>query len=143
MSADTDVAAGLIARWRSQGGATYAPGGIATGRRSAPTSTPYARLIVKKDSQPNQYRGGDGVHSDFRQATFEIFGKGEEAIGVVVAWVKSVFDNKLNDTFTIPNSVLTQCEPVEDNVTQEDEEKSGEDFWKGTVVYRVWTTRSA
>lgn len=138
MSADADVAKGMIDRWNAQSLTSTVTGGIHSGRLVAPT-LPYARLVVTKDKAREVLTGDEYI--DYRLATITIHGVGKKAVADIVTTVLAAF--KDGAIFAVPNSTLMRCEPLDHEIEDEQEEKSGDDVQKATLPFRIWTTRTA
>lgn len=152
MSADTDVAAAWVSRWKSSAALDVAvPGGITSDRltegrplASLPERlTPYAELQVTKGKDPEYVSSGDFI--DYRKVTVTIFGVGKESLGGVVSAARHVFDSPAPLDFSHAPAVTghMRTQPLGDTEAPDENRKQGEDLRKAVLEWVVWTHRSA
>lgn len=130
-----------------------APGGLHEGDKPEPRpSGAYAMLACKPDGRANVKTSGSGAGTsseiDYRRATLTVYGTSEKAVATAMAAIDGVFADR---QATFPGNRLDfgadatwmRTEPVAEmpDRIERAEVVNSVQWWKGTLEYRVWTSR--
>ncbi len=130
------------------------PGGLHETAKPEPRPTAsYAILACKPDGKTNQKSTGSGVGTDneidFRRVTFTVYGLAEAGVAAAMQSIDNSFADR-PDTFrqnaldfgTGAHWMRTESiSETPDTIERAERTQDGQ-WWKGTLLYRVWTSRN-
>lgn len=142
MSADVDVSEAILAKWEENHSTLtdLVPGGLHADTLPSPQpASPYAQLRIKQGPKPNEYQS-NGEYIDYRDVRITIYGVGKEELGTIISAVRDVFDRK---PLTVPNVVAHMyTQPLPDELLPTGKFRDGQEIYKATCRWSVWTHRS-
>lgn len=145
MSADSDVLAGIKTRWTAASLDTPIPGGLHTGRLDPTVATgnqTYAQAKSEPDgidAESTTDTAGNVPAVNKRKITITVRGVGETAVGSLLETVKTAYRQI---ALTVPNRTWLASYLIDEQLPQEDQQKSGEDIWMGSLTFSVWTQKT-
>jgi hypothetical protein len=141
---DNETQAAVLAKWN----ATTAIGEVVVGGlHEAPVNVndngrpqePYGTFEVKPDGRTNQVSAG-GAFIDFRRVRLTVYGSVQATVATAMKLVNAAFDEK---SLTIENAEWMRTEAIPENHgrLEKADKANAQSLWKGTLEYRVWTSR--
>lgn len=151
---DYQTRAAVFTKWKgSPACAIASPGGLFETAKPEPRPVDtYTVVACKPDGKANQRSTGSGLNTDaeidFRRLTLTVYGLSELIVATSMLAIDVVFADRQG---TFPANALDfgadahwmRTEPVAeapDTIERAERLDSGQ-WWKGTLTYRVWTSR--
>lgn len=151
---DFQTSQAIVKKWLGSPCETASPGGLFEGDKAEarPVDT-YTIVASKPDGRANMRSTGSGSGSDneidYRRVTLVVYGLSKAAVAVAMQVIDSVFADR-RDTFPAnaldfagaANWMRTESIAEAPDMIERAERTEVGQWWKGTLSYRVWTSRN-